>query len=157
MSTTSSRYISPFNMTVQVSRFGVEVSRFDRTRLLAGSSGHLHDIRQRPEDGLRHAIDDAHYSNSILRANNYLLVSGQRGPQLGSKIQSFIFALQSVTTRKGGSGPNQFHYDRWAVSRRTLCLVCHTLDFLDFILPELQVPKAQDCEWASFPVVLLRA
>jgi hypothetical protein len=60
-------------MTAQVSRFDI------RTRSQAGWSGHLHDNWQRPEDGPRHAIDDAHYSkfsNSILGANSYLFVSG---------------------------------------------------------------------------------
>ncbi len=41
------------------------------------------------------------------------LVYAKWGPKL-------TIALQSVTTRKGGSGPNRFHYDRWVLSRRPL-------------------------------------
>jgi hypothetical protein len=110
---TFSRYISPSDMTVQVSRFDI------RTRLQAGSSGRLHDIRQRPEAAETFSIELLTLFKPNRRAQ-YLLVSEQRGPQLGSKIQSFTFALQSVATRKGGSGPNRFHYDKSTLSHRPL-------------------------------------
>jgi hypothetical protein len=97
MSKSSSKGIFPSDETAQVSRFDI------RTRLQAGWSGHLHDIRQRTEDGLAHdTVDNAHYSKFFKLdwgPNCYLPCIW---PQLGSKIQSFIFLYNPLQLERVG-------------------------------------------------------
>jgi hypothetical protein len=70
-------------------------------------------VHQRVSDSMSDLIETNHYKICTS------LVSAKWGPKL-------TIALQSVTTRKGGSGPNRFHYDRWALSRRPLLQICNS-------------------------------
>jgi hypothetical protein len=116
-----------------------------RWRLQQADSEHALDIQENrnqparnPQGLMRIEHPNFCYSNAVTQikyCRNHSLHTPRDGPE--SRFKSFNYKfrvslvsakcgpkltiyLQSVTTRKGGSGPNRFHYDRWALSRRTL-------------------------------------